>query len=86
MEKFTKCLNEYSIYLNMQNTEISENHQLEIPVRSIDDSISIKVYDGIHFFFNLYIKNIYNSLNNKLFTLSYWKVLDIKLFMLSKLK
>ncbi len=82
MKKFTKCLNEYSTYLNIQNIKISENHQLEVPVKSIDDSISIKVYVRIHFFSNLYTKNIYNSLNNKLFTLSYWKVLDIELFML----
>ena len=71
MKKFTKCLNEYFTYLNMQNTKISGNHQLEISVRSIDNSISIKVYNEIHFFSNLHTKNIYNNLNDKLFTLSY---------------
>ncbi|GES98577.1 hypothetical protein GLOIN_2v1779246 [Rhizophagus clarus] len=30
VEKFTKCLNEYSIYLNTQRIEISKNYQLEI--------------------------------------------------------
>ncbi|CAI2193385.1 13814_t:CDS:2 [Funneliformis geosporum] len=33
IEKFTKCLNQYSTYLNMQNIEISRNHQLEIPFK-----------------------------------------------------
>ena len=80
VEKFTKCLNEYSTYLNIQNTEINENYQLEILVRLIDNLISIKVYDKIHFFSNFYTKNIYDSLNDKLSTLSYWKVLDIELF------
>ena len=50
LEKFSKCLIEYSTYLREQNIEISRNYQLEIPVRSIDDSISVKVYDGINFF------------------------------------
>ncbi|CAG8732537.1 5158_t:CDS:2, partial [Racocetra fulgida] len=45
LEKFSKCLVEYSTYLHEQNIEISKNHQLEIPVRLLDDSISIKVYD-----------------------------------------
>jgi hypothetical protein len=81
VEKFTKCLNEYSTYLETQNIEISRNHQLEIPVRSIDDSISVKIYDSIHF---LSINNIYNSLNEKLSTLPYWEALDIEPFVPSE--
>jgi len=79
VEIFSKCLNEYSTYLNTQNIEISRNYQLEIPVRSIDNSISIKIYDGIHFS-NLNTKDIYNSLNEKLSTLSHWEALDIEPF------
>jgi hypothetical protein len=62
VEKFSKCLNEYSAYLNAQNIEVNNNHQLEIPVRAI----SVKVYDGIQFFSNIRTENIYDSLNNKL--------------------
>ncbi|GBC04961.1 hypothetical protein RclHR1_05970018 [Rhizophagus clarus] len=50
IEKFAKCLAEYHIYSNTLNIEISNNHQLEIPVRLIEDSISIKIYDAAHFF------------------------------------
>ncbi|CAB4374062.1 unnamed protein product [Rhizophagus irregularis] len=84
VEKFTKCLNEYSTYLNVQRIEISENHQLEIPIRSIDDSISVKVYEGVRFFSNFQTKNIYDNLNNKLSTLPYWEVLDIEPFVPSE--
>ena len=80
VEKFSKCLNEYSTYLNAQNIEISKNHQLEIPVRSLDNSISVKVYDGIYFFSSLQTKSIYNSLNDKLATLPYWEAIDIEPF------
>ena len=84
LEKFSKCLIEYSTYLHEQNIEISRNHQLEIPVRSIDDSISVKVYDGTNFFPNPQTKHNYNSLNDKLSTLSYWETLDIELFVPSE--
>ena len=76
VEKFTKCLNEYSTYLNTKNIEIKRNHQLEIPVRSVDNSISVKIYDS----HSLQIKSIYNSLNDKLGTLPYWEALDIEPF------
>ncbi|CAG8816499.1 33151_t:CDS:2, partial [Racocetra persica] len=39
---------EYSTYLHKQNIKISKNHQLEIPVRSLDDSISVKVYNVLN--------------------------------------
>ena len=84
IEKFFKCLNEYSAYLNAQNIETNRNHQLEIPVRSIDDSINVKVYDGIRFFSNS--KNIYNDLNDKLSTLPYWEILNIDSFTPSELR
>ncbi|CAG8531760.1 17157_t:CDS:2, partial [Dentiscutata erythropus] len=84
LEKFSNCLIEYSTYLNEQNIEISKNHQLEFPVRSLDDSISIKIYDGTSFFSSPQTKSNYESLNNKLSTLSYWKVLDIEPFVPSK--
>ncbi|RIA96553.1 hypothetical protein C1645_815229 [Glomus cerebriforme] len=70
-------------YKKTQNIEISRNHQLEIPIRLIDDSISIKIYNNTYF---LPTNNIYNNLNKKLSTLSYWKILDIKLFVPSELR
>ena len=72
--------NEYSTYLHTQNIKIGENHQLEIPVRSIDDSINVKVYDGIRISSNSHTKLKYESLNNKLSTLPFWEVLDIEPF------
>jgi len=84
IEKFSKCLNEYSAYLNAQNLETNRNHQLEIPVRSIDDSTNVKVYDGIRLFSNS--KNIYNDLNDKLSTLPYWETLNIDSFTPSELR
>ncbi|GBB89722.1 hypothetical protein RclHR1_01650029 [Rhizophagus clarus] len=81
IEKFAKCLVKYHIYLNAQNIEISKNHQLEIPVRSMEDSISIKIYDATNFFPNFRAKYDYNNLNDKLFTLPYWKTLNIESFM-----
>ena len=81
IEKFTKCLNEYSTYLKTQNTKTSRNHQLEVPVRSIDDSISVKIYDAIR---SLPTKSIYDDLNENLFTLPYWKTLDIESFLPSE--
>jgi hypothetical protein len=84
VEKFAKCLTEYSAYLNKQNIEVSKNHQLEIPVRSIEDSISIKVYDGIRGFSNFHAKYNYNSLNDKLSVLPYWEELNIELFVPSE--
>ncbi|RIA89165.1 hypothetical protein C1645_825250 [Glomus cerebriforme] len=42
VERFSKCLNEYFTYLRTQNIKIGKNHQLEIPVRLIDDSINMK--------------------------------------------
>jgi hypothetical protein len=68
----------------MQRIEISKNHQLEIPIKSIDDSISIKVYESVRFFSNFQTKNIYDNLNNKLSTLPYWEVLDIEPFVPSE--
>ncbi|CAB4431161.1 unnamed protein product [Rhizophagus irregularis] len=60
-EKFAKCLTEYHTYLKAQNIEISKNHQLEIPVRSMKDSISIKIYDAAHYFPNFRAKYNYNK-------------------------
>ena len=84
VERFSKCLNEYSTYLRTQNIKIGENHQLEIPVRSIDDSINVKIYDGIQVFSNSHTKLKYKSLNNKLSTLPFWEVLDIEPFVPSE--
>lgn len=80
IEKFAKCLTEYHTYLKAQNIEISKNHQLEIPVRSMKDSISIKIYDAAHFFPNFRAKYDYNSLNDKLSALPYWETLNIEPF------
>ena len=77
IERFTKCLNEYSAYLNAQNIETSKNHQLEVPVRSTDNSISVKIFDSAHF---VPTKNIYSGLNEKLSSLPYWETLDIEPF------
>jgi hypothetical protein len=84
VKQFAKCLAEYSAYLNAQNIEISKNHQLEIPVRSMEDSISIKVYDGAQFFPNFHAKYNYNSLNDKLSALPYWETLNIEPFVPSE--
>jgi hypothetical protein len=84
VEKFSKCLIEYSKYLRNQNIEISKNHQLEVPIRSIDDSVSVKVYNGAIFFPNPQTKYNYNSLNDKLSTLPYWETLDIEPFVPSE--
>ncbi|PKK58505.1 hypothetical protein RhiirC2_796186 [Rhizophagus irregularis] len=63
---------------------MSENHNLSIPVRSIDDLISVKVYDRIQFNSNSYNRQKYASLNNKLSTIPCWEVIDVKLFVPSK--
>jgi hypothetical protein len=86
LEKFSKCLIEYFTYLYKQNIEISKNYQLEIPVRSINDSISVKVYNSTNFFSNFQTKYNYNSLNDKLSTLPYWETLDIESFISLKLR
>ena len=86
VEKFSKCLNEYSTYLNAQNIKINENHQLEILVRSIDDSVSVKIYDRIQFFSNSHTKQKYERLNDKLSTLPYWEAMNIELFTPSELR
>jgi len=65
LEKFSKCLTEYSTYLHEQNVKISKNYQLEIPVRSMNNSVSVKVYNSTSFFSNSLTKYSYDSLNNK---------------------
>ncbi|CAG8554670.1 14091_t:CDS:2 [Racocetra fulgida] len=80
------CVNRYANllfgYLNMP--WIKNLNLLEISVRSLDDSISVKVYNGISFFSNPQTKSDYDSLNNKLSTLSYWEALDIEPFISSE--
>ncbi|PKC16320.1 hypothetical protein RhiirA5_407138, partial [Rhizophagus irregularis] len=84
IERFSKCLNEYSTYLKEQDIKMSENHNLSIPVRSIDDLISVKVYDRIQFNSNSYNRQKYASLNNKLSTIPCWEVMDVEPFVPSE--
>ncbi len=46
----------------------------------------MKIYDGIQFFSNSHTKQKYERLNDKLFTLPYWKAMNIELFTPSELR